>query len=432
MAGLIPLLVGGAVLSQVTQDNVLRRPGVELNWTAGVDETDLEPIADVVAVANKALESTFPSLPKKQIRVHVLPKPTGWQNTVTDRQDTIYVQLGVSGFGELCRADAGPTGILCQAVAELHNPRRLAGFDRFVTHAYLVPAVVEALGPQPIPSNSATPLGADGLEMLDLMMHPAYTPLHPDFAAVAALHAIEQGLQLDGLRSLLAAIPAADDDPFGSLRDAATAADAALGPVFAEYDEANRLDTEEDGSYLIASFEPDETVSIPPSHPLAAIHDPLVLFPSGGLEVSQSADWAAHGTQSLRVHTDNPREWPSVGISDPDWKLKDWRRFWKFEMDLRLEADAPQALSVRIRDDIAHGHGEVYLFNALVQPGEDRHIAVVLNPATLRGRKNPQAAYFGQAVRASEVGGLFLVVHRATRPFTLYLDNLRVHVRQAG
>ncbi|MFQ5810106.1 MAG: hypothetical protein ACE5JM_10855, partial [Armatimonadota bacterium] len=266
MAGLIPLLAAGAVLSQVMQGNALQRPGAELNWAPGVDETYLEPIADVVAIANKALESTFPSLPQKQVRAHVLPKQTGSQTTVTDRRDTIYIQLGPGGLGEHCRADAGPVGILCQAVAELHNPRRLPGLDRFVSHAYLVPAVVEALGPKPIPSNTATSLATDGPAMLALITNPEHTAIHPDFAAVAALKVIQEKLGLAGLQLLLDTIPDHAIDPFAALQEASLARAPALAPAFEAYDEASRLDAADDGSHLIASFEADEGITRPTSH----------------------------------------------------------------------------------------------------------------------------------------------------------------------
>jgi tetratricopeptide (TPR) repeat protein len=122
----------------------------------------------------------------------------------------------------------------------------------------------------------------------------------------------------------------------------------------------------------------------------------------------------------------------SLFIADPDWKLKDWRRFSRFEMDFRIEGDEPQSVSVRIHDDTGFGHGIVYLFNKSVQPGQDVHVAYPLNAGTLRGSKDAQARYFGGRFRSAEVAVLMVMVAKPTRPFTLYLDNLRLTPREAG
>jgi hypothetical protein len=432
VVGLLLVLVGVAPHAQAIQVNALQRPGVELTWVPGVDETYLEPIADIVAIANKTLESTFPSLPKKQVRVHVLPKQTGWQTTITDRRDAIYIQLGPGGLGEYYRGDAGPVGILCQAVAELHNPRRLAGFDRFVTHAYLAPAVVRALGADPIPSNTATSLANDGPAMLVLITSPEYVTIHPDFAAVAALKVIQEKLGLAGLQLLLDTIPDYAMDPFAALQEATLARAPALAPAFEAYDEASRLQAADDGSRLIASFEADEGITRPTSHALPSGRQPLALWPWEPFEVTPSTEWAAHGAQSLKLHAAEPRPRMVVGLSDPDWKLKDWRRFSQFDMDIKLEAEEPQSISVRLRDDIANGHGEVNLFTGVVQPGEVCHVESRVNAIVLQGRKSPQGAYFGEGFRADEVAGLLVEVHNPTRPFSIYLDDVRVMVREPG
>jgi hypothetical protein len=262
--------------------------------------------------------------------------------------------------------------------------------------------------------------------MLELMTDGAYASVHPDFAAVGVWLAIEDRLKLEGLTELLAGIPADAQDPLDALRRAAIAKDPALAPAFEAYDEAIRPDLQEDGSWLIASFEPDEIVSRVSSYPLAALHDPLVLVPGVEFEVSQTDEWATHGTQSLKLHAERPREYASVSFGDPDWKYNDWTKFAAFEMDLRVEADQPQDVNVWLHDDPGYGHGTVILFHQIIQPGVPCHVACPLNPTSLRGEKSSQGYYFGTGFRASEVASLAVMLRNPTGPVTLYLDNIRL------
>jgi hypothetical protein len=394
-----------------------------------VDATYLDPIADVVAAAKAACERRFPALAKPTLRVDVRPALGWYESTVTDRQDTIYVHLGRKGLGEYMRGDAGPVGILCQAVAELHNPRRLPGLDRFVAHRYLVPAAVAEVGPGVLPVANATPMASDGPPMLDLLTDDAYASVHPDFAAAKALAAIDDATQPEGLASLLAGIPADADDPFAALRRAAVAKAAQLADAFQTYDEATRIELQPDGKVLVASFEANEIVSGVVSHPLSALHDPLVAVVSREFQMSQTDEWAADGALSLKLYAEQPRAYINWEIADPDWRLKDWRPYSAFEMDLRLDGIEPQKMSVRAYDEVGLGHGVLYLWAGAMQPGEERHLRCNLADANRRAAKSPQADYFGGTFRDSEVATVIVILYEPTQPFTLYVDNLRLTPR---
>ena len=92
-------------------------------------------------------------------------------------------------------------------------------------------------------------------------------------------------------------------------------------------------------------------------------------------EVSRTDEWAAHGTQSLRLHAEEPQAGMYVAIADPDWQFRDWRRFPGFEMDLMLEAGAAQSVRVLAMDDIGGAHGQVPLYRGPLQPGEPMHVS---------------------------------------------------------
>jgi hypothetical protein len=425
-ATVLTVLVTVPAFAQEAAPTATQRDGVRLVADAGADATYTQPILSVVAVAKETMDRTFRGLHEEPITVYVHPAHGWFENTVTDRRSAIHISLGAKGIGEYFRADASPVSILCQAVAELHNPKRLPGFDRYVTHRYLVPAVVAELGPDAVPSSNARPVAEDGAAMLELMTDGAYTPMHPDFAAVAVWLAIEERLKLEGLTALLAGIPADAQDPFDALRQAAIAKAPALAAAFDAYDEATRPDLQEDGSWLIASFEPDEIVSHVSSHPLAALHDPLVLVPSAEFQVSQTDEWATDGTQSLKLYAEQPRDYASVSFGGPDWKYRDWTKFAAFEMDLMVVADQPQDLNVWLHDDPGYGHGMVILFHQIIQPGVPCHVACPLNATSLRGEKSYHGYYFGTGFRASEVASLLVMLRNPTGPVTLYLDNIRL------
>ncbi|MFQ6096726.1 MAG: hypothetical protein ACE5O2_03300 [Armatimonadota bacterium] len=282
------------------------------------------------------------------------------------------------------------------------------------------------LGILPEPNPGA--LAEDGEPMVELMTDGAYTPVHPDFAAVAALAAIEDALTLDGLKALLAAARDTTGDQFRALRDLAIEQQADLEEAFQPYDEATDIPLQEDGTCLIASFEADEIVSRVGSRPLSAFHDPLVLMLSNEFEMSQTDEWATDGEMSLKLHAKRPRPYINMAIADPDWRYKDWRGFGEFQMDLRFEGKSKQALSVRLYDDIGIGHKTVYLFWGTLEPGEVRQIRCRLDPRRMQGRRSPQADYTDGPFRAGEVAMLIIVLHDAdpAAPVTLHVDNIRV------
>ncbi|MFQ6096725.1 MAG: hypothetical protein ACE5O2_03295 [Armatimonadota bacterium] len=142
------ITVSGAVAQDVALKTV-QSPGVMLLYAQDVDETYPAPIADVVSVAKQTIEGLFPDLAKEEIRVYVNPAGGWYESTVTDRRDSIYVHLGQKGIGEHFRADAGPVGILCMAVAELYNPRRTAPSSRPCWARW-----GSAFCPSPIPARS--------------------------------------------------------------------------------------------------------------------------------------------------------------------------------------------------------------------------------------------------------------------------------------
>jgi RNA polymerase sigma factor (sigma-70 family) len=411
----------------------IERPGVTVRCDEAADETLCGTIADVVSIAKGALERGFPHLGEKHIQVRVAPVRGGWyESTITDRRDTIYVQSGRKGIGEHFRADAGPLGLLCEAVAELYNPRRIPGLDRYLTHCHLVPAVMDELGPDPIPSTNATSLATDGSAMLEAITDEAYAPMHPDFAAVAALLAIQDKLGLEALKTLVAGLPQDAGDPFATLREGVVARDPTLAEAFRTYDEANQLELGDDGTCLIASFEEDEIVTIAGSHPLGALHAPLVIRPNFRLQTAQTDEWATDGTMSLKFQRDRAVPWITVGIWDPDWRFKDWRRFSRFDMDLMVLSARPERIRVRLHDDVSHGHGQVYLFNDTVRPGESVHISYPLSEDSLRGDRTYEAAHFDGRFRASGVTSLEVMFVDPATPVVLYIDNLRLTPRAVG
>ena len=417
----------------------LSRPGVQVTYAPeGLKDNAVAAIADVVAEAKSALEAAFPDRKKPDpgIRVVVVPSaPAGSESIVTNRRDTIYVRTGDQGLGELHRPDGGPIGLLCQAVAELYNPGRVPGFDRFVAHRFLAPAVIAKLGADIVPSAwHGRALAADGTPMLAAITDEAYASVHPDFAAVAALAAIEAKLKPEGLRALLDAIPPEADDPFAALRKGATDQDPALAAAFELYDRATKPNLQADGSVLIASFEPPENIPVaaPGPPPLRTMVENLVLVTAPAFQCSFSENWSADGARSLKLHMENPTPWSGVVAEDLDWTLKDWRRFSRFDMDAMLEGQETPLLCVSLQDDVNAGHGGVTLFEGALRPGEAHHISCALTPSTLQGYKFVFSSYFDGRFRAAEVCILSIALVNATKPLTLYLDNLRLMPRGAG
>jgi hypothetical protein len=404
-----------------------------------VDPVAAERIADVVAVAKARMDGLalgrpasvrthgqLPGLGPAHIRLVVGPGRPWHENVVTDRQGTIYVRLGNEGIGDAMRGDAGPVAVLCESVAELYNSWRLPGLNRYLAHAYLAPAVVEQLGPSVLPTKHPTPLGPDGPEMLDAVTREEYTRVHPDLAATAAIKAVEETLGLEGLSLLLESLPTGAEDPFAAFRAAALKADDGLEGVFAPWDEAHRLTPEADGSYLVTSFEPDEAVPhIADMYPLRSVMEILWFDTTPDTEWSFSTEWSSDGERSLELRADEKAGWMALYIRDPDWQFRDLRRFGAFELDLMLDAAYPQPVSIRLNDHVSDGHGELHVLDAVVRPGEERHVVYEFTEANLQGQRDVDATYFSGRFRADSAARLYVGLGKPRQPLTLYVDNIR-------
>lgn len=298
-AALIIVAAGGLRMQAAVADGdwagTIERDGVKLSYEAGVNEAYLEPVAEVVSVAKTTMDDLFPEMAGEEVGVYVRPAVNWYENTVSDRRNAVHIRLGPKGLGEAFRGDAGPVGILCQAVAELYNPRRVPGLDRYLAHRYLVEAVRDRLGLEVLPREKATPLAEDGEAMLALLTDHVYALVHPDVAAAAALAGIEDRLGWDGLRSLLSEIPEDVEDPFAVLREAALRVDAELAAAFDYHDAAKELPVRNDGTAMIASFEQGEEFTAVETHPLAPAYAPLWLVFGGPFTVSRSDEWARMG-----------------------------------------------------------------------------------------------------------------------------------------
>ena len=419
--------------------------GVDLRpLPPGVDPAIAAQIADVVRVAKKAYFDTSPdravvTLGKRpyddrlaqDIELIITPARVEWhENVVTDRLHTIYVRLGSLGIGQVARPDAGPVAIMCEAVADLYNTRRLQGFSRFVAHRFLVPAVVAEQGEEPIGIPHPTSLAPDGIAMLKAITNDEYTTVHPDIAACAALMAIEEKLGLDAFRELVDAVPEDVEDPFATFRGLALDKDATLAEAFAAYDEAMRLEPDEDGSCLIASFEPDEVIEVDSPHPLRTAEQTLLCRFCPRNEWSLSEEWSTDGTQCLKLEADEQASWMAAYIVDPDWKFRDFRRFSTFELDLIVEAPGPQAVTIALMDHPTDGHGGIRVFERTVPPDEQQHVSFALTKENLHGGKDMDASYFDGTFRADSVSRLYIGLGRPREPVTLYLDNLRLRPRE--
>jgi hypothetical protein len=435
LLAVVGLAVTGAAQPPLPPNEVTLRP-----LPPGVDPTIASQIAEVVRVANAAYLKAFaPVVLGKPvadrlaggIELVITPARIGWhENVVTDRSSTIYVRLGPLGIGQVARADAGPVALMCEAVADLHNTRRLPGFNRFVAHRFLVPAVVAELGNEPIDIPHPTSLAPDGMEMLRTITSRKYTPVHPDIAACAALMAVEEKVGLETFHDLVDAIPEGAEDPFAVFREYALGHDTTLAQAFAPYDEALRLEPDETGSCLVASFEPDETIVVDSPQPLRTADETLHLRVSPQDQWSLSDEWSTDGTYSLKLEADETARWMAVYIVDPDWKFRDFRRFSTLEMDFVVQAADPQPVTIALFDHPTDGHGGASVFEKAVPPGEERHVSFALTKESLHGGKDMDASYFDGTFRVDSVSRLYIGLGRPRGPVTLYLDNLRLRPRE--
>ncbi len=430
--GVLALLFASTpATAQRAQGNTLALPGVELVYPDGLDETQLQPLAEVISVAKVAIDELFPGLAQELIHVEVWDLTDEYyEGLITDRIGTIYIGFGKTGIGETFRGGEGPVGMLCQAVAELHNPGRLPGFDRYVAHRHLAPAVGNSLGATPLPRTRLRPGTADMTGRLALMTDPACAAVHPDFAAVAAMMDIEQELGFEALRELLQGVPTEAEDPFDDFRAAVLRREPALADAFELYEQATSFDIEEDGTCLVASFEVGEGVRVTTSFREMARTGDIPVVASNLFEPSFSDEWATDGEVSLRLHADQLRPYLGFILSDPDWKYQDWTRFSRFEMDLRYEGPAPTEVYAYAADDVGRGHAVIALTGGDAEPGQVRHVAVDLTDEFLTGGRPRPGRYYDGAFRTREVAAVQIEVPDAPGPFTLYIDNIRLTTRE--
>lgn len=452
------------------QANVLpvpEAPGVRVMYAdPKVDPLFIATAADIIAVAKRTMEQTFPGrqlqpgdgadpfrnlLPlttrRRVARVAVpavVPPPAGadqdiclfvapsrvdyHENVATDRRNAIYIRAGRLGIGEVVRPDASPVALLCEAVAELYNPQQLPGFNRFVTHRHLTPAVYGELGVDLLEDHRQVPLASDGQEMLETITGEEYTPIHPDCAAAAALTFLEEAVGLEAFRALLDAIPADAPDALEALRAEAIGQDEALGAAFEAYDEAMRLEPDDEGSCLVTSFEPGETVLLAEYMP--SIADTFLFRVATDNQWSLSDAWATDGTHSLCVEADEDAPWMALYFNDPDWRFRDWRHFSELQLDLMVQALEPVSVTVTAQDHPSCGHGALVLFHKVAQPGEWLPVSFLIDEDSLRGRQDMDATYFSGAFRADSVSRLYIGLNRPTQPIQLYVDNIRLTPRE--
>jgi beta-lactamase regulating signal transducer with metallopeptidase domain len=431
LAGVAALAIGVLLLTTLlfpprqATGQAARAAQVTVVCAEDVPETCREPVAEVVRVAKQAFDARFPELAKEEIALRVLSAADGyWEGALTDRRNTIYVRVGRHGLGEYFRPDADPVTILCQAVAELHNPNRLPGFDRFIAHRYLVPEVVEELGAEPLPGARLNPDAEDPTGRLVLMADPVYASVHPDFAAASAMADIEQALGFEALTELLAEGLSSATDPFSAFRAAALAKAPTLADAFTLRDEAVRLQVRPDGTSVVASFEPDEGVRVLTTFgPLSSLGDTPIVA-TDVYQPSFSDEWATDGEYSLRLDAGQTRSAFGLMLSDPDWKYADWTRFARCQMDLRYEGVGPATVYAYAFDSPSRAHANLQLSTGRMEPGAVRHVSTELTARLLSQASPTTDEHYDGAFRAREVAGLQITVHKPAGPFTLYVDNI--------
>jgi tetratricopeptide (TPR) repeat protein len=99
-------------------------------------------------------------------------------------------------------------------------------------------------------------------------------------------------------------------------------------------------------------------------------------------------------------------------------------------MDLLLVADEPQRLRIWAADHASAGHGQLPIWDDVtVQPGEEYHISLQLTPDALVGETSWRGGYFDGEARAREIADLILQFPPPSGPFTIYIDNIRLVLR---
>ena len=396
----------------------------------GVPTVYADGVPAVVSVAKAKLDELFPELMLEQVQVHINTAPGHFDHTTTDRIGTIYVTVGRNGIGEKHRPDAGSVAILCEALMELYNPWRLPGFERYVAHRYLVPAVVAELGTDALPDSGTTGDPDDPTGLAAIVADPLCASAHPDYAATWALMMVDSRSGFEAAKTLVYDLPEDALDPFGLLREAAVAADPELGNVFSIRDAATALEVDEEGWCVVASFEEDEPFTRSARRDVVGVGEvPMAIVM--GLDAETTQEWSTHGDWSLRLTTEAPTSYMSAHIVDTDWRFKDWTRFSQLELDLMLEADEPQLVCVYANDDVWQGHGRMAIMErTLVAPGEEVHISVPLTPEALAGERNYSVPYFDGQLRDREIANIYIQLPSPTGPFTLYVDGIRLLPRE--
>ncbi|HJN14756.1 MAG TPA: tetratricopeptide repeat protein [Armatimonadota bacterium] len=415
--------------TQAQEGNRIEKPGVILLAADDVQLMYPGGVADVVATARAAFEDLFPEIAPETVNVLMSKAPGYYEHVTTSRTDAIFVCVGSKGFGERWRPDAGPVAILCESIVELSNLWRLPGFERYVAHRYLIPSVIDELGTEPLPNARLDGDIDDPTGLFAVVTDPLYASAHPDYAATRALLEIDEELGLDGLKDLIYDLPEGADDPLSLLREAAVAAEPALADAFEMRDAAMTLEADEEGSCLIASFEEDRPLSLRPMSTIADVGE-LPFMCSTAFEFTQSDEWSTDGDLSLKLTSPGSDNYLSTHILDADWKYKDWTRFSRFEMDLLLVADEPQRLRIWAADHASAGHGQLPIWDDVtVQPGEEYHISLQLTPDALVGETSWRGGYFDGEARAREIADLILQFPPPSGPFTIYIDNIRLVLR---
>jgi len=393
-------------------DRVTDLPGVDVRTTATVAPVVAWATARVCGVAARVCRDDLALDGPDPVRVFISTTDEHWSSVVTDRESAVYVVYNEqAGIGEQERNYPGPVGILCQATAELFNPQRLPGLERYVSAMHGVPAVweseAETAWPRPYPY-----LRNDGPATFEeRCADDATLAEHPDWAAACALWQTVEALGLPWLTQRLPALHGERRAGFEELRLAAIAADPALEAAFAPWQQATDLTPRADGSLLLTSFETEAEMD--------------VLGYQAGVRLSPCEEWATDGKQSLAVSFVGPTQWPMLAAFEEDWRYGDWSGFSALEVDVRNPGDRPVRLWCEAFDAPDRGHAHLGTTVEL-GPGQERRCSLGLQSAAAAAPWRTSVHYDGQP-RLSEIAGLLLCVPGPTEaPATLWLDNVRL------
>jgi hypothetical protein len=336
--------------------------GMTLRRTADADPKFAFAVAQVCAEAVVAYRDEAHLSGPAQITVFVSRTDEALSNVVTDRRAAIYVVYQKAGHVGQDVRWCGPVGVLCAAVAELFNPARVPGLERFLAAKVAVPAVHDALGDKAWP-RPYDYLARDGIGPLTRQMADAAA--HPQWAAAGALAQVAERLKLDGLVALLKDLPGQGGAAFRELQTRATARDAALAAAFEPWKRAVDLPRDAQGGLPLATFTDPADLDLVSNR--------------GGAEAKLVTD----DGPALAI-TFGKGAYPyASGIHD-DWRFADWTGFKTLEFDAVSQAAAPVKLFTYACDAPDHGHG--WLFGSQVlAPGQTTHVVLHLVPPRVGG-----------------------------------------------